>query len=494
MLADSVLRDLGIPSPQSKVVRLYQEDGKTLTPEGSAIIDQLNKQLKKDYPNSTRSDMDYWLEAKNNPREIVVSNELPGNTIGLFLQSASDQEKLKLFKSQNFQKDLGVLIGADAFLGNSDRVSYRPSVKFNGQPSRGWFHPGNFLLGAKDRIHSLDNEALFPSKRAQGDGGLQTLLDGGELKINAKDFDPSVEQPHYPSLQMFANPNSVKEAVRTALGKLAEPDETGHKPVNFSDQDLDEIVNGIAPHVTDTIKQLSEASKEGKLRGGPLNERVKTEADKLTNNDGLVYDQFKIRSRFAGMVANQNPASSTTAQQYSEYRDWKNQIQKMQRDPGLPDKPPLPPENIGIPKIAARKVVGLVDQSIKTGRTARDLVRQDDVSDDSLRSIINNQAMQRDRSGKRAVFEATCELLSRDMGRHADLITQGFQRATDESHPNVANNYKKTLQKSVKGLLEQYQPLVNGIVGATPSDPLSKKVQDKFNRLQSTISQIQEME
>jgi hypothetical protein len=306
MLADSVLRDLGIPSPQSKVVRLYQEDGKTLTPEGSAIIDQLNKQLKKDYPNSTRSDMDYWLEAKNNPREIVVSNELPGNTIGSFLQSASDQEKLKLFKSQNFQKDLGVLIGADAFLGNSDRVSYRPSVEFNGQPSPGWFHPGNFLLGAYNRIHSLDNEALFPSKRAQGSGGLQTLLDGGELKINAKDFDPSVEQPHYPSLQMFANPNSVKEAVRKALGELAEPDETGHKPVNFSDQDLDEIVNGIAPHVTDTIKQLSEASKEGKLRGGPLNERVKTEAKTLTNNDGLVYDQFKIRSRFAGMVANQN--------------------------------------------------------------------------------------------------------------------------------------------------------------------------------------------
>jgi len=321
--ADKVLNLAGLGTPDSRAVGSLDKNGQQ---ERSELIGQLDK--------LGTLDQQTLSEIKSRPEMLIMKN-IPGaqfksfrNEVNSGAKTVADLEAK--FNDPNFQQELGKMIGADAVLGNYDRASYTEYVnKYTGnvteQPK---FQSQNFNIhdqNGQTHIHTLDNETVAPGREFTGTGDkqswLKTLTEGESLNEKATmENMPILDQP---SVKNLLSDQQGPQSVRKILQVMQNSHPGFGQNIN-----LDAISANIAGHAQSTARDLDAKLKDKGSQEGILSQ-FKAEQAKTGNHDGMDYDAFKIKTKYAGLVANHVPHDKALKEtsDYTDYRSFKKDMQ-----------------------------------------------------------------------------------------------------------------------------------------------------------------------
>jgi hypothetical protein len=168
--------------------------------------------------------------------------------------------------------------------------------------------------------------------------------------------------------------------------------------------------------------------------------------------------------------------------------------QRLGLDKSMPQPAPKAPPPLGNVTKIARQFQGLVDSSIKSGRNARNRVREADVSNSDDVELLRKTTtdwratLATDRSGQRAVFEATGKLLSQNMAGQIDTLNTALEYA--KKNPQYAKDLKTAMPEINRNVEQQLLPYIQQMTKhLDKNDPTRRDLESKFSRLYNTVQE-----
>jgi hypothetical protein len=241
-------------------------------------------------------------------------------------QGGSDaevRELRRLFSMDSIRNDMARIIAADLLLGNFDR--------FGVNSKGGIFHMGNFALdlSAGARFVPIDNDVVSPSidhvvkpevpGKPKPEELYAVVIHGGRLNDPHQAF-PSANQSDMSGL---LGPNAEEKIASILYAAL--PDINNEQARREIRPFARQIVPLVRQHMSTLLGELKHpgGDREG------LNALMKAQQ----NVEGMNYDTFKLKSRFADLMLdaqNFTPREvDIRAAAYQKYRCWKQALPRL---------------------------------------------------------------------------------------------------------------------------------------------------------------------
>ena len=268
---------------------------------------------------------------------VMVMELTPGQKWEDVTGIENEQEILRHYTDNllkpSIRQDMARLIAADLLLGNFDRISFLHRVSTGAEIGK--IHGGNFFYAELEGVAHLlplDNDTVQPSKshlpRAATPGDFYRAVIEGAMLDDPNGVFPENTQS---SMDMLLGHDAAQVIAKIFLFFFRQSTVPQAKDVNtflpFAQQ--------MVPYVREALREILGFRKDtpatptqGTTQG--LNTIMKA----YRNIEGMNYDVFKVRCRFAELMTaaeggvtakTETDANVGRAVAYGKYRDWKEQ-------------------------------------------------------------------------------------------------------------------------------------------------------------------------
>jgi hypothetical protein len=446
-------------------------------------------------------------------QDFLLMDSVPGVDYTDHLPQQPDRafaEHLRLLNQSSIRSDLARLIAADMLLGNFDRLAYNSFDKEG--KWRAKFHGGNFKieeLAAGARFLPIDNDTVSPSvehlnapegRAATTEDLYATVIRGGCLNPGTTGAFPAAEQS---SMNELLGPNAI-DAIYLIIGKyfLADLD----RPENAGDKaEVRIFAVMIAAEVKVQMRNMLDELRDNQGRQG-LNRLMKA----YNNMEGMNYDAFKVKSRFADLMVNVQNMDVGEAQKramaYGKYRDWKASMTRLLAPVPNYTIPSVAGTKLDLKQAAARKlgnVFTAVKESPKSGPTEvglshdiKKLVRSGRFTEAELRAeyakLVN--LPDSDRAAVKAKLLCIAELLQFDIVARSVLLEDVLKSVVPGEW--VAKFYCKAIYKrriTLQGIVAEFgqkQEVIRSRLLKIGEKPPAEKLWLAFSGLRNLSEQL----
>ena len=380
-----------------------------------------------------------------------------------------------VLQQPTIRRDMARLIAADMLLGNFDRIAFRHSETGVGYDAK--MHGGNFFytqLGGVAHLLPLDNDTVAPT--TQHLSGMATQEDLYRAVIQGVALQSPVDssgqnifpESNQASMDWLLGPQAA-DSIATIIADFffkaynvpAARDKATYLP----------IAQQIVPEVRAALQEILGYRKDHPGPDGAI-QGLNTIMQAYRNIEGMNYDVFKVRCRFAELMfaaANGGPVnqgatdeSTQRAVAYGKYRDWKKEYLKCFAPPTfyrIPAAPP--PENLGFKQKAERKGaavrsffgIGTSPEMValaalrSEAHAAKSLARKSSIFEDDLKRAWDRikDLPETDRAIVKAKILVIADLIRFDLENRCETFHEICSLA--ESHDWVANYYCKFIRK-----------------------------------------------
>lgn len=322
------------------------------------------------------------------------------DAIGMTEEALVFHNLIEMLEKPTIRQDMARLIAADMLLGNFDRIAFMRKDDFNW----GKMHGGNFFYAQMEGVAHLlplDNDTIAPSlQHIQVKNGPATqedlyraVIQGTVLNAPAEVFPEGTQS----SLDWLLGPEAAESIAKIfaqffRAAKKTPEARTVATYLPYAQQ--------MVPYVRAALVEILSNRKDQHGPGGTIS-GLNTIMQAYKNIEGMNYDVFKVRCRFAEFMVDATGGAPVTqrdtdenvtrAVAYGKYRDWKKEYLRCLEPPeNYPIPGTAPTANMGKMQKAGRKVtsflrIGTGDRNVahdvknwvRGGRATEDDLRQE---------------------------------------------------------------------------------------------------------------------